>query len=157
MSFDKLKGKMTEGHLSQKSMAQNLGITVQALNAKLNGRSQFTLGEVVKITEMLSLKDPVDIFLIQASQNCNKTSRTGRRRVEMNDSKEEIENLRKQINRLKICLMFTQISTIMVTIILGCQCLWSIQNYHYLLQQVSMCLESVNTVYSALRQFFSIL
>nr|DAZ06211.1 MAG TPA: repressor protein CI [Caudoviricetes sp.] len=62
MSFDKLKGKMTEGHLSQKSMAQNLGITVQALNAKLNGRSQFTLGEVVKITEMLSLNDPVDIF-----------------------------------------------------------------------------------------------
>ena len=36
----------------------------------------------------------------------------------MNDSKEEIENLRKQINRLKISLMFTQISTIMVTIIL---------------------------------------
>lgn len=56
----------------------------------------------------------------------------------MNDSKEEIENLRKQINRLKISLMFTQISTIMVTIILGCQCLRSIQNYHYLLQQVSM-------------------
>ena len=72
----------------------------------------------------------------------------------MNDSKEEIENLRKQINRLKISLMFTQISTIMVTIILGCQCLRSIQNYHYLLQQVSMCLESANTVYSALRQFF---
>lgn len=53
----------------------------------------------------------------------------------MNDSKEEIENLRKQINRLKISLMFTQISTIMVTIILGCQCLRSIQNYHYLLYQ----------------------
>ena len=46
----------------------------------------------------------------------------------MNDSKEEIENLRKQINRLKISLMFTQISTIMVTIILGYQCLRSIQN-----------------------------
>lgn len=62
MSFDKLKGKMTEGHVSQKNMAQSLGITVQALNAKLNGRSQFTLGEVVKITDLLSLKDPVDIF-----------------------------------------------------------------------------------------------
>lgn len=62
MSFDKLKGKMTEGHLSQKSMAEALGITVQALNAKLNGRSQFTLEEVVRITDILSLKDPVDIF-----------------------------------------------------------------------------------------------
>jgi transcriptional regulator with XRE-family HTH domain len=62
MSFDKLKGKMTEGHLSQKSMAEALGITVQTLNAKLNGRSQFTLEEVVRITDILSLKDPVDIF-----------------------------------------------------------------------------------------------
>ena len=62
MSFDKLKGKMTEGHLSQKSMAEALGITAQALNAKLNGRRQFTLEEVVRITDILSLKDPVDIF-----------------------------------------------------------------------------------------------
>ena len=71
----------------------------------------------------------------------------------MDDQKEEIENLRKQIKGLKISLMLTQISTVVFNIILGCQCLRSIQNYHYLLQQVSMCLESVNTVYSALRQF----
>ncbi len=36
---------------------------------------------------------------------------------------------------------------------LSYQCLRSIWNYQYLLQQVSMCLESVNTVYAALRQF----
>ena len=71
----------------------------------------------------------------------------------MDDQKEEIENLRKQIKGLKISLMLTQISTVVFTIIFGCQCLRSIQNYHYLLQQVSMCLESANTVYSALRQF----
>ena len=70
----------------------------------------------------------------------------------MDDQKEEIENLRKQIKGLKISLMLTQISTVVFTIIFGCQCLRSIQNYHYLLQQVSMCLESANTVYSALRQ-----
>jgi hypothetical protein len=75
----------------------------------------------------------------------------------VDDQKEEIENLRKQIKSLKISLMLTQISMIMVTIILGCQCLRSIQNYHYLLQQVSMCLESVNAVYSTLRQLVSIL
>ena len=39
-----------------------LGITVQSLNAKLNGRSQFTLEEVVKISEHLKLDNPVDIF-----------------------------------------------------------------------------------------------
>ena len=71
----------------------------------------------------------------------------------MNDSKEEIENLRKQVKSLKISLMLTQVSTIMFTIIFGYQCLRSIWNYQYLLQQVSMCLESVNTVYSALQQF----
>lgn len=62
MSFDKLKGKMTEAHVSQDKLSKMLGITVQSLNAKLNGRSQFTLEEVVKITEYLKLKNPVDIF-----------------------------------------------------------------------------------------------
>ena len=71
----------------------------------------------------------------------------------MDDLKEEIENLRKQVKSLKNSLMLTQISTIVFTIIFGCQCLRSIQNYHYLLRQMSMCLEYVNAVYSALRQF----
>lgn len=71
MSFDKLKGKMTERHVSQEKLAKVLGITVQSLNAKLNGRSQFTLEEVVKISEHLKLDNPVDIFLIRVSQKCN--------------------------------------------------------------------------------------
>lgn len=62
MSFDKLKGKMTEKRISQEKMAGMLGITVQSLNAKLNGRSQFTLNEVVSITKILNLDNPVDIF-----------------------------------------------------------------------------------------------
>lgn len=62
MSFDKLKGKMTEAHVSQAKMSEYLGITVQSLNAKLNGRTQFTLEEAVKITDFLMLNDPIDIF-----------------------------------------------------------------------------------------------
>ena len=62
MSFDKLKGKMTEAHVSQARLSKILGITVQSLNAKLNGRTQFTLEEAVKITDFLRLKDPIDIF-----------------------------------------------------------------------------------------------
>lgn len=81
----------------------------------------------------------------------------GRRWEVMDTSKEEIVNLRKQINRLKISLMFTQVLMIALLLILGYQCLWSIWNYHYLLQQISMCLDSVNTVYSALQQFFATL
>lgn len=74
MSFDKLKGKMTEKRMSQERMAKGLGITVQSLNAKLNGRSQFTLEEVVKIAEMLSLKDPVDIFFTPNVPNMQQDS-----------------------------------------------------------------------------------
>ena len=62
MSFDKLKGKMVEAHVSQAKLSEKLGITVQSLNAKLNGRTQFTLEEAVRITEFLNLKDPIDIF-----------------------------------------------------------------------------------------------
>lgn len=62
MSFDKLKGKMAEAHVSQEKLSKQLGITVQSLNAKINGRSPFTLEEVVKITDYLNLEDPVNIF-----------------------------------------------------------------------------------------------
>ena len=65
----------------------------------------------------------------------------------------EIAHLRKQVKELRIALLVTQVISIVMTIILGYQCLRAIWNYQYLLQQVSMCLESVNTVYAALRQF----
>lgn len=69
MSFDKLKGKMAEQRVSQERLSKELGITVQSLNAKLNGRSQFTLAEVVKITDVLSIRDPVDIFFSPSVSN----------------------------------------------------------------------------------------
>lgn len=62
MSYDKLRGKMAERKISQGRLAEKLGITVQSLNAKLNGRSPFTLNEAVEITELLQLDNPVDIF-----------------------------------------------------------------------------------------------
>ena len=45
----------------------------------------------------------------------------------MDDQKEEIENLRKQVKSLKNSLMLTQISTIVFTIIFGCQWVDSIE------------------------------
>ena len=62
MSFDKLKGKMTEARISQAKMAEYLEISPQSLNTKLNGRNSFTLEEVIKRSEILHLKAPVDIF-----------------------------------------------------------------------------------------------
>ena len=69
----------------------------------------------------------------------------------------EITGLRKQVKELRTALLVTQVLTIVMTIFLGYQCLRAIWNYQYLLQQVSMCLESVNTVYAALRQFLAVL
>ena len=75
MSFDKLKGKMTEMRVSQEKLSKALGITVQSLNAKLNGTSQFTLEEAVKISEYLKLDNPVDIFF---NPIVSKMQRTGK-------------------------------------------------------------------------------
>lgn len=69
----------------------------------------------------------------------------------------EIAHLQKQVKELRTALLVTQVTSIVMTIIFGYQCLRSIWNYQYLLQQVSMCLESVNTVYAALRQFLAVL
>ena len=80
MSFDKLKGKMAERKISQEKLSRELGITVQSLNAKINGRSQFTLEEVIKITSFLFLEDPVDIFFnpnVPKMQRCDLQNKIG--------------------------------------------------------------------------------
>ena len=76
MSFDKLKGKMAEAHVSQDKLSKQLGITVQSLNAKINGRSPFTLEEVVKITDYLDLEDPVNIFFKPSVSKMQRSSKT---------------------------------------------------------------------------------
>jgi len=57
MKFKKLKGLMMERGYSQSKLSQCLGITVQTFNAKLNGRSKFTLSEVVRIVDILEIED----------------------------------------------------------------------------------------------------
>ena len=85
MSFDKLKGKMVEMHVSQDRLAKELGITVQTLNAKINRRSPFTLEEVIKITEYLKLENPVDIFF---ESSVSKMQRPGK--SDSGDKDEEV-------------------------------------------------------------------
>ena len=61
MNNDMLKGKMVEKKYTQKRLAEEVGITIQSLNAKLNKRSQFTLDEVVKIISILGIDTPCGI------------------------------------------------------------------------------------------------
>lgn len=62
MTFAKLKGRMREKECSQSKLAKEMGITVQALNAKLNGRSQFTVPEAIQVAKILDIDDPREFF-----------------------------------------------------------------------------------------------
>lgn len=72
MFFNKLKGKMRELGYTQKKLATELKITAQTLNAKLNGRSDFTLKEILKLKNILGLEVLNDFFLISNPKNATK-------------------------------------------------------------------------------------
>lgn len=67
MNTAKLKGKMRELDVTQENLAKQIGMSLSTLNRKLQEEdgSSFTIGEVVKITEALSLssEDATQIFL----------------------------------------------------------------------------------------------
>lgn len=56
MIYSKLKGIMKENAYSQSKLAKELHITTQSLNAKLNGRSQFTIKEAINIISIFIIK-----------------------------------------------------------------------------------------------------
>lgn len=64
MKYPKIRGKRSELHLSQESMAHELGITVKTYNLKENGKSEFTLEEAKILLKIFNCKFE-DIFLPQ--------------------------------------------------------------------------------------------
>ncbi|MDM0885016.1 helix-turn-helix domain-containing protein [Clostridium perfringens] len=60
---------MKENAYSQGKLAKELNITTQSLNAKLNGRSQFTIKEAINIISIFNIKNPNDIFEIFFANN----------------------------------------------------------------------------------------
>lgn len=62
MNSDILKGKMKEERMTQKDVAEAIGISLSRFNAKLNnkGDAEFSLGEIRSIKELLSL-NPVQV------------------------------------------------------------------------------------------------
>ena len=51
MEILKFKGWLVEHKIKQADLAELLGITSENVNAKLNGRQEFTLSQVKKICE----------------------------------------------------------------------------------------------------------
>ena len=69
MIYNKLKGIMREKNYSQNKLAKQIGITTQSLNAKLNGRSQFTIEEALNIIAVLKIIKPEEIFFNNTVSN----------------------------------------------------------------------------------------
>ncbi|GFZ30745.1 hypothetical protein CSC2_12710 [Clostridium zeae] len=74
MQINKLKARMIEQGYTQRRLADSMGITVQTLNSKINGRSVFSLNEAISISKILDIKNPEEIFFTSTSQKCNDMS-----------------------------------------------------------------------------------
>ena len=56
---------------TQKSLAKAADMSVNSLNAKINGRAEFTIDEVDVLCDLLHIETPdekVEIFLVKSSQ-----------------------------------------------------------------------------------------
>lgn len=66
MASNKLKGKIVEAGYSQRSLALELGMSKNTLNAKVNGKVPFNTIEIERICEKLGIRDVAEkaaIFL----------------------------------------------------------------------------------------------
>ena len=67
-----LRGKIMSMGYTQDSIAQKMKISANTLSAKINGKSEFDLGQVEMLCDMLhidSADEIKDIFLSRASRN----------------------------------------------------------------------------------------
>lgn len=55
MNKNLLKAKMVEKGKTQAILAKELGMSVNALCRKLNGRNEFTLSEVINVSKVLGI------------------------------------------------------------------------------------------------------
>lgn len=72
-----LESKMKIFGDTQSTLAEALGITVQALNAKMNGRNEFTRSEIQMIKERYHLTaEEVDFIFFTQDVSCEGTTQT---------------------------------------------------------------------------------
>jgi len=67
----KLKARIMESGYSQRSLARDMGMGINALNEKINGKSPFNVDQVLKICNLCHIdtaEEKVNIFLLQPSQ-----------------------------------------------------------------------------------------
>jgi transcriptional regulator with XRE-family HTH domain len=57
-----LKGRMVECGYTQEALALELGISTNALNLKLNNKSEFKASEIKELSELLQIEDKKDAY-----------------------------------------------------------------------------------------------
>lgn len=75
MNANLLRAALAEHGMNQAQLAKKIGISSNSMSRKLNGKREFTLSEVVAITEALELEQPQLIFLPMTSQMRNEKER----------------------------------------------------------------------------------
>lgn len=60
--YEKIKGKMKEREISQKEMAAAIGISECSLNLKLQGKREFTISEISKISKSLDILGDIENY-----------------------------------------------------------------------------------------------
>lgn len=66
MAINKLKGKIVEAGYSQRTLASALGMSINTLNCKINGKRPFNTVEIRQLCDMLKIEndtEKADIFL----------------------------------------------------------------------------------------------
>ena len=66
MNAKKLRELMDEKHITVTAMCNAIGISRKAFYAKCSGKSEFKQSEIVKILNVLELKDGTPIFFSQS-------------------------------------------------------------------------------------------
>jgi transcriptional regulator with XRE-family HTH domain len=60
-----LKALIVRNKLSQIELAKSMGIKYHTLNAKLNGRAEFSRKEIGALINILHIENPTDIFFTE--------------------------------------------------------------------------------------------
>lgn len=55
-----LKGKIVATGITQRKLADSVGMSVNSLNAKINGRKIFDADEVIRICDVLKITSPIE-------------------------------------------------------------------------------------------------
>jgi DNA-binding XRE family transcriptional regulator len=58
--YKRVEAQIVLSGVSKKQLAQNIGISYNSLNLKLNGRRAFSLDEATEIKRLLNAEEPIE-------------------------------------------------------------------------------------------------